>query len=170
MSFKKRGLRYVIELNKGGNADSSDHATFDNGSEGIDIRNIRSVASIQSVVGGDTAFGGSALLQLWGMKPSDMAQLSTLGFNQGRYNKNKITVYPEYTQMGLDVTMEFNPEVQPGRQLKIKQARGDKPLPVPGVPGTFWINVVAHELSSEMPDGPWFTHASVSETQIIGRN
>jgi len=41
---------------------------------------------------------------------------------------------------------------------------------VPGVPGTFWINIVAHELSSEMPDGPWFTHASVSEIQIVGRN
>ncbi len=311
MSFKKRGLRYVIELNKGGLADSNDRATFDNGADKLDIRGIRSVASIQSVVGGDTAFGGSALLQLWGMKPSDMAQLSTLGFNQGRYNKNKITVYaydigaensqvevfsgglfavrinynampdvsmemecsatigaqmqaipptsvagsgdvatmlqgicaacdpplslvsndvsaklsnpayagsaydqisgicchagipyklvgdtlsiwpkdtnpdgvtittgpdngmvgyPEYTQMGLDVTMEFNPEVQPSRQLKILQASGGKPLPVPGVPGTFWINVVAHELSSEMPGGPWFTHASVSQTQIIGRN
>lgn len=309
MSFTKRGLRYVIELNKGGLADSSDQATFDNGSDKLDIRGIRSAASIQSVVGGDTAFGGSALLQLWGMKPSDMAQLSTLGFNMSRYNKNKITVYaydigaensqvevftggifscrinynampdvslelecsatigvqvqsvagtsrpgavdvatmlkgicaacsppltlvnkgvsaklanhavggsafdqvddicrsagvpyrirgdtltiwpngtnvdgvtvsigpdtgmvgyPEYTQMGLDVKMEFNPEVQPGRQLQILPPNVEHPLPVPGVPGTFWINTVAHELSSEMPGGPWFTHASVSEIQIVG--
>lgn len=310
MSFTKRGLRYVIELNKGGLADSSDQATFDGGADKLDVRGLRSVASIQSVVGGDTAFGGSALLQLWGMKPSDMAQLSTLGFNMSRYNKNKITVYaydlgsensqvevftggiftarinynampdvslelecsatigvqtqsvagtsvqgsgdvaamlhgicaacdppltlvnngvtaklanhavggsafaqitdiccaagvphkfagntltiwpngtnvdgvvvttgpengmvgyPEYTQMGLDVTMEFNPEVQPGRQLQILKSTAANNLPVPGVPGTFWINMVAHELSSEMPDGPWFTHASVSEIQIVGR-
>jgi len=311
MSFTKRGLRYVIELNKGGLADSNDQARFDGGADKLDIRGIRSVASIQSVLGGDTAFGGSALLQLWGMKPSDMAQLSTLGFNMSRYNKNRITVYaydigsensqvevftggiftarinynampdvslelecsatigvqtqsvagtsvqgtgdvatmlhgvcaacdpplmlvnkgvtaklsnpayagsaydqisgichdagvpykvqgdtlmiwpngtnvdgvvvttgpengmvgyPEYTQMGLDITMEFNPEVQPGRQIKILKSAAGNDLPVPGVPGTFWINVVAHELSSEMSDGPWFTHASVSEIQIVGRN
>lgn len=310
MSFKKRGLGYVIELNQGDNADSSAPDKFDNGSNTLNIDSIRSVASIQSVIGGDTAFGGRALLQLWGMKPSDMAQLSTLGFDQAKINKNKVTVfaydlddkknqievfsggifvahinynaipdvsltlecyasigqqtqmvaptsvagngdvatmlqgicascdppvdfvnkgvsaqlsnpahagspaqqiadiccaagvaytlqgdtltiwpkdtnadgvtveigpdngmvgYPEYTQIGIDVTMEFNPDVQLGRQLKIKQASG-KPLPVPGVPGTFWINVVAHELSSEMPGGPWFTHASVSNIQIVGRS
>lgn len=310
MSFTKRGLGYVIELNKGDNANSSAPGQFDNGSNTLNLDGLRSVASIQSVIGGDTAFGGRALLQLWGMKPSDMAQLSTLGFDQAKINKNKITVfaydlddkknqievfsggifvahinynampdvsltlecyasigqqtqmvpgtsiqgngdvatmlqgicaacdppvdfvnkgvsaqlanpahsgspaqqiadiccaagvaytlqggtltiwpkdtnadgvtveigpdngmvgYPEYTQIGIDVTMEFNPDVQLGRQLKIKQASG-KPLPVPGVPGTFWINVVAHELSSEMPGGPWFTHASVSNIQIVGRN
>ena len=311
MSFTKRHLQYIIELNKGGTPDNSPPGSFDNGAGTLNIRDIRSVASIQSVIGGDTAYGGRALLQLWGMKPSDMAQLSTLGFDQAKINKNKITVfaydegnfanaiqvfsggifvahinynampdvsltlecyatigqqtqmvpgtsvagsgdvatmlqgicaacdppvtfvnkgvsaqlanpahagspaqqisevctasgvpytlqddtltiwtkdtnvdgttiktgpdngmvgYPEYTQIGIDVTMEFNPEVQLGRQLKIKQAASGNPPPVPGVPGTFWINVVEHELSSEMPDGPWFTHASVSNIQIVGRS
>ena len=311
MSFTKRGLQYLIELNRGGTPDNSAPARFDNGSTNIGIDNIRSVASIQSVIGGDTAYGGRALIQLWGMKPSDMAQLSTLGFDQAKINKNKITVfaydldnpgnptevfsggifvahinynampdvsltlecyatigqqtqmvpgtsvqgsgdvatmlkgicaacdppvtfvnkgvsaqlanpahsgspaqqiadictaagvpytlsgdtltvwtkdtnvdggvieigpdngmvgYPEYTQIGIDVTMEFNPEVQLGRQLQILPPNVDNPLPVPGVPGTFWINVVEHELSSEMPDGPWFTHASVSNIQIVGRS
>ncbi|MGN6312846.1 MAG: baseplate hub protein [Rhodanobacteraceae bacterium] len=310
MSFIKRHLQYIIELNQGDNADSSSSSSFDNGANTLNIQNIRSVASIQSVIGGDTAFGGRALLQLWGMKSSDMAQLSTLGFDQAKINKNKITVfaydegnsanavqvfsggifvahinynampdvsltlecyasinqqtqmvpgtsvqgsgdvatmlqgicaacdppvtfinkgvsaqlanpahagspaqqiadictaagicyslqgetltiwpkdqgvdgvtitigpdsgmvgYPEYTQIGINVTMEFNPDVQLGRQLSIKRANGNPP-PVPGVPGTFWINVVEHELSSEMPDGPWFTHASVSNIQIVGRN
>ena len=311
MSFAKRHLQYIIEFNQGGNAASSPPETFDNGSNTLNLDFLRSVASIQSVIGGDTAFGGRALLQLWGMKPADMAQLSTLGFNQNRWNKNKVTVfaydegnstsavevfsggifianinynampdvslelecyatidlqtqmipgtsvrgsgdvatmlqgicaacdppitfvnkgvsaqlanpahagspaqqiadictaagvcytlqggtltiwpkdqnidgvvieigpdngmvgYPEYTHIGIDVTMEFNPVVQLGRQLKIKQATGGSRIPVPGVPGTFWINVVAHELSSEMPGGPWFTHASVSNMQIAGRN
>lgn len=311
MSFTKRHLQYIIELNQGDNADSSSPSSFDNGANTLNIQNIRSVASIQSVIGGDTAFGGRALLQLWGMKPSDMAQLSTLGFDQAKINKNKITVfaydegnsanavqvfsggifvahinynampdvsltlecyasinqqtqmvpgtsvqgsgdvatmlqgicaacnppvtfvnngvsaqlanpahagspaqqideictaagicytlqadtltiwpkdtnadgvtittgpdngmvgYPEYTQIGIDVTMEFNPDVQLGRQLQIQQASSGNPPPVPGVPGTFFINVVEHELSSEMPDGPWFTHASVSNIQIVGRN
>ena len=314
MSFSKRGLGYVIDLNQGDNADSSAPDTFDNGANTLNLDFLRSVASIQSVIGGDTAFGGRALLQLWGMKPADMAQLSTLGFDQAKINKNKVTVfaydlddqgkksneievfsggifvahinynampdvslelecyasigqqiqmvpgtsvqgsgdvatmlqgicaacdppvtfvnngvsaqlanpahagspaqqiadictasgiaytlqgetltiwnkdqnidgvivitgpdngmvgYPEYTQIGIDVTMEFNPEVQLGRQLQILQASSGNPPPVPGVPGTFYINIVEHELSSELPGGPWFTHASVSNIQIVGRN
>lgn len=311
MSLAKRHLEYFIELNKGGTPDNSPPSKFEDGSDQLDVFGLRSVASIQSVIGGDTAFGGRALIQIFGMKPSDMAQLSTLGFDQAKINKNRVSViaydddnaknsvevfsggifvahinynampdvsltlecyaqineqtqaipgtsvdgsgdvatmlqgvcaasspaltfvnkgvtaklsnpafsgspsqqiadiccaagvpytlqdgtltiwpkgtnvdgvtveigpdngmvgYPEYTQIGIDVTMAFNPEVQLGRQLKIKQASGDKPLPVPGVPGTFWINVVEHELSSEMPDGPWFTHASVSNIQIVGRS
>lgn len=311
MSFVKRHLQYKIDLNQGGTPDNSAPSSFDNNSTSLGIDNIRSVASIQSVIGGDTAFGGRALLQLWGMKPSDMAQLSTLGFDQSKINKNKITVYaydegndsnpievfsggifvahinynampdvslelecwasigqqtqtvpgtsvqgsgdvatmlqgicaacdppvtfnnkgvsaklanpahagspsdqisdiciaagvpytlqgdtltvwnkdtnpdgviieispekgmigyPEYTQIGIDVTMEFNPEVQLGRQLQILPSNVSNPPPVPGVPGTFWINVVEHELSSELPDGPWFTHASVSNIQIVGRS
>jgi len=310
VSFTKRGLGYLIELNQGGTPNNSAPASFDNGSSTLNIDSIRSMASIQSVIGGDTAFGGQALIQLWGMKPSDIAQLSTLGFDQAKINKNKITVfaydvsnksnqievfsggifvahinynampdvslelecyasigqqtqaipatsaqgssdvaamlqgicaacdppitfvnkgvsaklsnaayagspfqqitniccdagiphsmaagtltiwpngtnvdgntitigpdndmvgYPEYTQIGIDVTMEFNPEVQLGRQLTIQKASGDS-LPIPGVPGTFWINVVEHELSSEMPGGPWFTRASVSNIQIVGRS
>lgn len=315
MRFTKRGLAFVIQLNGGDAAQGqSSNYLFDNGADTLNIQGIRSVASIQSVIGGDTAFGGHALLQLWGMKPSDMAQLSTLGFDQNKIGKNTVTVfaydeddpagqiqvfsggifvarinynampdvslelecyasinqqvqsipgtsvqgsgdvatmlqgicaasnppvtfvnhsvtaklsnpayagsqedqirgiccdagipyhlqggtltiwpngtnvdgvivttgpdtgmvgYPEYTQIGLDVTMEFNPEVQLGRQLTIVQGNADAngtPPPVPGVPGTFWINVVTHDLSAEMPGGPWFTHASVSNQQIVGRS
>lgn len=312
MSFTKRGLAYVIQLNAGDatQGQSSDFQ-FDNGANTLNIDNLRSVVSCQSVIGGDTAFGGHALIQLWGMKPSDMAQLSTLGFDQTKIGKNVITVfaydennpgnqiqvfsggifvarinynampdvslelecwasinqqvqsipatsiqgsgdvaamlqgictasnppvifvnkgvsaklanpayagsqyqqiesiccdagiphtlqggiltiwpnganvdgviiatgpdegmvgYPEYTQIGLDVTMEFNPEAQLGRQLTIHAASNGDQLPVPGVPGTFWINTVTHDLSSQMPGGPWFTHASVSNQQIVGRS
>jgi hypothetical protein len=307
MAFVKRGLRFVIDLNTGENADSSAPETFDNGTTGLTLDGIRSTASIESIRGGDSAFGSSALVQLWGMKPSDMAQLSTLGFNQNRYNKNTVKVfaynqgnaanavevfwgsifsarinynampdvsmelecyatlnqqmqvvsgtsvqgsgdvatmlqgicaacdppvpfvnkgvsaklsnpaysgsawqqmssiccdaavchkleggtftiwdrdqtiddtvietgpdngmvgYPEYDQMGLNVTMEFNPEVLLGRQLMIKKPSAANSPPVPGVPSTFYINMVTHDLSCEMPDGPWFTRASVSKTQL----
>jgi len=308
VSFTKRHLRYVIELNKGSNAQSGPGDTFDNGSNVLDLRDLRSVASIQSSVGGNTPFGSSGIIQIWGMKPSDMAQLSTLGFYLNRYNRNKITVfaydddnlpnasqvyvgniytarinynampdvslelechatldqqtqiisgtsasgtsdvasmlqgicaacipqvtfvnkgvtaklanhavggspahqiadicnaasvcyalqddtltiwnnntnidgvivttgpkmgmvgYPEYNMQGMDITMAFDPEVQWGRQISIV-ADDDAP-PIPGVPGTYWINIAGHELSSEMPDGPWFTHASVSKMNMAGR-
>lgn len=310
MSFTKRHLQYIIELDKGNNvADNPGTDTFDNGSNTLNLTGFRSVATIQAVMGGNVPYGGSAVIQIWGMKPSDLAQLSTLGFNLNRYNRNKITVfaydegnfanatqvfsgsiytarvnynampdvslelecyatldqqsaaipatsvqgdgdvatmlqgicaacnppvtfvnkgvsaklsnhavggsafnqiddicraagvpykvpgdiltiwpngtnvdgvtvttspgsgmvgYPEYTFQGLDITLEFNPDVELGRQITINQA-AENSFPVPGVPGTYWINVAGHELSSEMPDGPWFTHASVSKTQIAVR-
>lgn len=310
MSFVKRGLQYFIQLNKGSNADSTAPQTFDNGETGLSIDNVRSIATIQSVIGGDTAYGGGAQIQIWGMKPADMAKLSSLGFNVGRFNKNAISVfaydegdtaggteifsgsiksanvnynampdvslvlecygmfaqqvqtiqptsasgtvtvasqlqvmcnasdppvtfvnrnvtatianpafsgsqeqqirdiccaagipytlqddtltvwprgtnidgvtitigpnngmvgYPEYAEMGMNVTMAFNPQIQLGRQVTIQQASSGNPPPIPGVPGTYFINIVAHELSSQMPGGPWFTHASVSVIDIAGR-
>jgi len=70
--------------------------------------------------------------------------------------------YPEYNMMGFDVTLGFNPEVQLGRQLQMQASRSPEALPVPGIPGKYWIWAVEHELSSEMPDGPWFTHARLA--------
>jgi hypothetical protein len=314
MSFAERGLSYVITLNAGPDASDSPNGPsyFDNGATTLSLSGLRSRVTAQSCIGGDIAFGGQALIQIWGMKPEDMAQLSILGFDQAKIGMNKIEVtaydvgqnndvtvfsggifnahinynampdvslelecyagfneqtqaipgtsargsadvatllkgicavcnpqltfvnhgvtavlsnpavagsaaqqiedlccaagiaymlqggtltiwpkdqsrdgvvvqtgpgmglvgYPEYNLNGLDVTMEFNPEVQLGRQLTINNAVADwsKPAPVaPGIPGTFWINVVTHDLSCKLPEGPWFTHASVSNQQIVGR-
>lgn len=72
--------------------------------------------------------------------------------------------------MGMAVTTQFNPEVQLGRQMQVLQASSGNPPPVPGVPGTYFINIVQHELSSELPDGPWFTRASISVIDIVGRS
>src|SRR6185312_10712234 len=304
MSFVERGLSFVITLGDGD--------TF-GGETTLSLAGLRSRVTAQSCIGGDTAFGGQALIQIWGMKPEDMAKLAILGFDQSKIGKNTIQAdaydvgqnndvtvfsggifsahinynampdvslelecyasineqtqaipgtsaqgssdvaamlkgicaacnpqltfvnhgvsavlanhatggsaaqqitdiccaagichmfqggtltiwpkdqsrdgvvvqtgpgmglagYPEYTMLGLDVTMEFNPEVQLGRQLTINNAVADwsKPAPVaPGIPGTFWINVVTHDLSCKLPEGPWFTHASVSNQQIVGRS
>lgn len=302
MSFTKRHLQYVIRLGSGEfNLSASD--TFDNGSTTLDIQGIRSVASIQTSQGGLSPFVGRGLFQLFGMKPADMAKISTLGLDISRINKNAVQVfaydegnpsgraqvfagtimqarlnynampdvtleldcygagdqqtqsipatsvrgagdvatmlqgicaacnppvtfinhgvtaklmnpayagsaenqirsicmdagisytlqggicviwnsdqnidgivvdtssetgmvgYPEYSMMGFDVTMEFNPEVQVGRQLNIQPSISPDALPVPGIPGKYFIRIVEHELSSEMPDGPWFTHAHVT--------
>lgn len=312
MSFVKRGLGCYIRLNNGGMADEDTGGpeSFDNGTTALNLDHMRAVATVQSVIGGDTGYGGSALIQIWGMKPADMATLSTLGFDQHKINRNTISLfaydldkpgqqvevftggifvahvnynampdvsvelqcwatgnqqaaaidstsmqgavsiatflqavcgksdppvtfvnhgadvqltnpafsgsqaqqimdacvaagvcyqlqddtltiwdkdqpaddvivtigpgngmlgYPEYTNIGMDVTMEFNPKVQLGRQVTIQQANTGNPPPIPGVPGTYWCNVVSHELSSEMPGGPWYTRASVSNVQIVGR-
>ena len=314
MSFAKRGLSFTIRLNAGDEQQGqTSNYQFDNGATALTLRGLRSRVTCQSCIGGDTAFVGQGLIQIWGMKPEDMAQLSTLGFDQNKFGKNTVSIsaygvgqanevvvfsggifsahinynampdvclemecwatmnlqtqpvpatsakgssdvaamlqgicaacnppltfvnngvsavlanhacagspaqqiedictaagipylisdgtlyvwpkdqsrdgvviqtgpemglvgFPEYTMFGLDVTMEFNPQVQLGRQLSINNAVADwsKSAPVvPGVPGTFWINTVTHDLSCELPDGPWYTHASVSNQQVVGRN
>lgn len=312
MSFTKRHLQYIIKLNDGSfNLPSNTQDTFENGATMLNLDGFRSVASIQTVQGGVSPFVGRALIQLWGMKPSDMAKLSTLGLDIARINKNALWVfayddgnfanavqvfagtihtarlnynampdvsleldcygagdqqtqaipatsvqgsgdvatmlqgicaacnppvtlvnkgvsaqltnpayagspeqqirsicldtgtaytlqggtltiwnsdqnidgvtvdtgpdlgmvgYPEYSLMGFDVTMEFNQDVQVGRQLNIKASNSPNALPVPGIPGQYFIRMVEHELSSEMPDGPWFTTAHVTAAGVSARS
>lgn len=312
MSFTKRHLQYIIKLNDGsfvlpGNTKD----TFDNGATVLNLDGFRSVASIQTVQGGLSPFVGRALIQLWGMKPADMAKLSTLGLDIARINKNALWVfayddgnfanaiqvfagtiqtarlnynampdvlleldcygagdqqtqaipatsvqgsgdvatmlqgicaacdppvtlvnkgvssklsnpayagspeqqvrgicldsntaytlqggvltiwdgsknidgttvnvgpdsgmvgYPEYSMMGFDITTAFDQEIQVGRQLALQKATDPNALPVPGIPGTYFIRMVEHELSSEMPDGPWFTHAHVTAAGVSARS
>lgn len=312
MSFTKRHLQYIIKLNDGSFVlPGKSQDTFDNGATILNLDGFRSVASIQTVQGGLSPFVGRALVQLWGMKPSDMAKLSTLGLDIARINKNALWVfayddgnfanatqvfagtiqsarlnynampdvlleldcygagdqqtqaipgtsvqgdgdvatmlkgicaacdpavtfvnkgiskklsnpayagspeqqirsicldtgtaytlqggtltvwdgdqnvdgvyvdvgpgtgmvgYPEYSLMGFDVTMEFNPDVQVGRQLNMKASSAPNAIPVPGIPGQYFIRMVEHELSSEMPDGPWFTHAHVTAAGVSARS
>lgn len=304
MTFVKRNLVFEIQLEVG---------SFDGGGNTLTLQNIRSRVTAQSVIGGDTAYSGMAAVQIWGMRPADMARLSTLGLSSGIYKKNKITIlagddasgnyseifsggifsarinynnmpdvsleltcyatineqaqsipgtsaagssnvaamlqgicascnpplnfinngvtavlanhavggsafqqikdiclaagichefqpagtlriwpkdkakddtvitvgpesgmvgYPEYAEYGINVAMEFNPQVQVGRRITIQTSippPGVSNPPIPGVPGTFWIGVVTHDLSAELPGGPWFTHASVGSVQILGR-
>lgn len=302
MSFSKRGLSFVITLGDSGGG-------FSGGATTLSLSGLRSRITAQSCIGGDAAFAGNALIQIWGMKPEDMARLSILGFDQAKIGNNTIEVnaydigqnndvtvfsggifnarinynampdvslelecyatlniqtqaiagtsaagssdvaamlqgicaacdppltfvnhgvtavlsnhavggspaqqiediclaagicympqvgtltiwpkdqsidgvvittgpglgmvgFPEYNMLGLDVTMEFNPQVQLGRQLTINSTAEAGPV-IPGLPGTYWINIVSHDLSCELPGGPWFTHASVSNQQIVGRS
>ena len=313
MSFTKRHLQYIIQLNKGSfDLPGNTKETFDNGASVLNLWDIRSVASIQTVQGGVSPFVGRALIQLWGMKPADMAKLSTLGMDIARINKNALWVfayddgnfanatqvfagtiqqarlnynampdvlleldcygagdqqtqaipgtsvqgdgdvatmlqgicaacdppvtfvnkgvssklsspayagspesqirnicmdsgtaytlqggiltiwdgnknidgvsvdtgpdlgmvgYPEYSMMGFDLTMQFNPDVQVGRTLNMKASQAANAIPVPGIPSSnLFIRMVEHELSSEMPDGPWFTHAHVTAKGVSARS
>jgi hypothetical protein len=76
---------------------------------------------------------------------------------------NGMVGYPEYSQMGFDITAQFTPEIQVGRWVNLKPSSTANTPPIPGVPGgPYFIRMVEHELSSELPDGPWFTHAHLS--------
>jgi hypothetical protein len=100
MTFVKRNLFFEIKLDVNssllGSKDSSQDATFDKGGTTLSLQGIRSRATIQSSVGGDTAFGGMAVVQIWGMDPNDMAKLSTMGFDQGKIGRNTISIQAGY--------------------------------------------------------------------------
>ena len=87
--------------------------------------------------------------------------------------------YPQYSAQGIDISMEFNPNVILGRQMTVTSSI---PTPGPNAPiapagnvpigasGTFWIYDVVHELHAQVPNGPWFTKAKLGtvNTQLRG--
>ncbi len=79
--------------------------------------------------------------------------------------------YPMYSAQGIDVEMEYNQDVELGRQMTVESSI---PPPGPNAPtslggvqpigatGTYWIAGVTHELSSNVIGGPWFTKANLT--------
>ncbi len=67
--------------------------------------------------------------------------------------------YPSLSSKGMTVKMMFNPNVQLGGDVKVQSS-------IPMACGTWRVFNVAHNLSSEMADGPWFTTA---DTYNVGQ-
>lgn len=74
--------------------------------------------------------------------------------------------YPMYSAQGIDIKTEFNPNILLGRQVNVESSipkpGPNAPLnpagsPTIGASGTFFVYDVVHDLSSELPGGPWFT-------------
>jgi hypothetical protein len=60
--------------------------------------------------------------------------------------------YPQHTQFGIDVKTLFNPNINAGGLIKVKSI-------LTPASGSWAVYAMAHDLSSEMPGGPWFTEA-----------
>ncbi len=67
--------------------------------------------------------------------------------------------YPVHTQFGISVETEFNPNIVAGGQVQVESIL----TPASGVWATY---AVTHDLSSELPGGPWFTKA---ECYFVGQ-
>jgi hypothetical protein len=80
--------------------------------------------------------------------------------------KTGMVGYPMYTGQGINIVTEFNPQLMFGRKITV-QSSIPKPgpnapndlngKPLQGASGTFYIFDVVHDLSSQLPNGPWFT-------------
>ena len=85
--------------------------------------------------------------------------------------------YPAFSSNGMRFTTLFNPNIRIGGLIQMQSSLGTallysnpaKPTPetiVAGGPNGIWyVRSVTHELSSWVPDGPWFTTAECARTQ-----
>jgi hypothetical protein len=83
--------------------------------------------------------------------------------------------YPMYSVRGIDVVSEFNPNIVWGRKMKVTSSiprpgagaplREDGSAPI-GASGTFSIVDVVHDLSAQIPGGPWFTRAQLTSVDF----
>lgn len=64
--------------------------------------------------------------------------------------------YPTVTPAGIKVVCEFNPNLHLGAKVQLSSS-------VPKVSGTWRVQRMRHELSTEEPGGPWFTTMLLAE-------
>lgn len=69
--------------------------------------------------------------------------------------------YPEFSPTGANVRTLFNPDALPGRKANVTSA-------ISMAAGDWAVVGVAHELSTMMPGGPWFTTFNMANNQQYG--
>ncbi|MFK2876884.1 baseplate hub protein [Rhodanobacter hydrolyticus] len=93
--------------------------------------------------------------------------------------------YPQYSVRGINISCLYNPSIAVGRQINVTSSTpapaanaplqvpgtlpGQGPLQISGANGTFSVIGVTHELASEIPNGPWFTHSELSSLPYNAR-
>lgn len=65
---------------------------------------------------------------------------------------NGLVGYPEFWSKGVTIKTQFMPDVLPGGQLQVSGSS------IPMANGTWNIYQVQHEISAQVPNGPWFTN------------
>ena len=100
---------------------------------------------------------GTGSVSIWANDGSIDSVVIDLGPDTGMVG------YPSYWLAGLIVKSEFNPNITVGRQIKVSSV-------IPKANRTWPIHTVTHEISTLMPDGPWFTTARLSSAVFVSRN
>lgn len=68
--------------------------------------------------------------------------------------------YPAFSRTGIVVETIFNPNFKLGRKVTLKSS-------LTPACGTWAIYAISHSLSSEMPNGPWFTQLALSTARNL---
>lgn len=64
--------------------------------------------------------------------------------------------YPVFSKLGIDIQAEFNADIKLGRRLQVRSS-------VPqACRDTWYCQMARHEISAQVPNGPWFTYAQLA--------
>lgn len=73
--------------------------------------------------------------------------------------ENGLIAYPTYQPNGITIETEFNPNIVNGKKINLKSD-------AVGTTGEWIAVVVNHQVSSELPGGPWFTQAIMIPPEV----
>ena len=108
-------------------------------------------------------------LAIWPKSGTRIGQIPLISVTSGSIN------YPKYQSNGMSFTTLFNPNIRVGGQIQMQSTVGQAAQSLApnssqppadtqtGGPNGLWYvaeNGLTHELSSELPGGPWFTEVS----------
>lgn len=71
--------------------------------------------------------------------------------------------YPTYYEAGFIVKSEFSPRILTGRQVRVTSS-------IPKANGTWPVQNMTHELSTQEPGGPWFTTCMLAPAPYVPTN
>lgn len=147
-------------LNAGVSASLSNHAV--GGSTWDQIRDICEAAGISYGLDSQTSPPSLVIFPKGGSRDDTVIEIDA---NSG------LVGYPMYSIRGINIVSEFNPNIAWGRQMKVSSSipkpgpgsplRLDRTQPV-GANGTFQVVDVVHDLSAQIPGGPWFTRVQLN--------
>lgn len=152
--------------NNGVNVKLSNHAT--SGTADAQIKDIALAAGIICQIENNT-------VMIW--PPGGARDATVIDVSAA----NGLVGYPMYElNGGLDITTLFNPLIATGRKIKltssipkpsdsmiakftgVASSLAKQNTPVPGATGEFYVWSVTHNISSQLPGGPWFTQAHLT--------
>ena len=84
--------------------------------------------------------------------------------------------YPRYQDQGMTVRALFNPNIRLGGQIMLQSSLGGVAIPAQGATqaqaqragpnGQWYVTRLTYDLSSQLPDGPWFVDIDGARTAV----
>lgn len=148
-------------LNAGANAVLNNHAV--GGSTWDQIKDICQAAGISYGIDHSTSPETLVIFPKNGSRDNTVIEVDA---------SSGLVGYPMYSVRGIDIVTEFNPNLAWGRRVKVSSSipkpgagapiRPADNLAPAGANGTFQVIDVVHDLSSQIPGGPWFSRVQLS--------
>lgn len=105
------------------------------------VRNLATAAGFRYII-------DRGVLAIWPLTGSRGGEIPLIS------SENGMVGYPSLSSKGMGITMIFNWNIRFGAMVEVQSS-------IPMACGKWNVYDISHSLSSEMPDGPWFTTIGV---------